>query len=184
MDQHHRALPPAEKRGQLPSRREAGIPLNGQLRLYNQFPRCYQNIDQMTLQLPQIAIMGFNAVWINPIQLTGTVEIEKHIGRTEEKTKVKKSLYAMTRTDVIDDAFSVAKNNFPYNPENIYALQQYTRTAHHWGLTPLFDLVLNHMAADSPLVANPRTKNWFKPISAFDDDVIDFDYKNHGKEIV
>lgn len=33
-----------------------GLPTNGILLLYNQFPRCYEDIYQMTLQLPKIGM--------------------------------------------------------------------------------------------------------------------------------
>ena len=42
------------------------------LLLYNQFPYDYHNIVEMTEDLSRIASMGFNAVWINPIQKTET----------------------------------------------------------------------------------------------------------------
>ena len=40
------------------------------LLLYNQFPYDYRNIGEMTRDLSRISSMGFNAVWINPIQKT------------------------------------------------------------------------------------------------------------------
>jgi len=45
------------------------------LLLYNQFPYDYRNIEEITGDLQRVSGMGFNAVWINPIQKT---EIDMH----------------------------------------------------------------------------------------------------------
>jgi hypothetical protein len=152
--------------------KELGLPTNGVLRLYNQFPRCYANIHEMTAQLPDIAAMGFNAVWMNPIQLVGQLAFEKQIG--SERKQVKGSLYAMSNSRKIDDTFSVTRQNSDDNPANKSALEAYTANAVQNNLVPIFDLVLNHIAIDSALVTTHS--NWFLTTSAFGSDVINFDY--------
>ncbi len=51
-------------------------PSNGSLRMYNMFPYRYTSdaigIQDMMNYLPDVAAMGYNAVWLNPFQLTGT----------------------------------------------------------------------------------------------------------------
>jgi alpha-amylase len=147
------------------------------LLIYNQFPRCYQNINQMTEQLAQIADMGFTAVWINPIQQVGQTSFDKTIGSHVET--VKGSLYAMKDPQMIDRAFSTNKRNFN-NDHDLKALHEYTATAHRLNLIPMFDLVLNHIASDADLIL--KHPQWFEGGSAFDSDVVNFNY--HQKEEV
>ncbi|OGT45890.1 MAG: hypothetical protein A3E83_02255 [Gammaproteobacteria bacterium RIFCSPHIGHO2_12_FULL_41_20] len=47
---------------------------NAILRCYNMFPTQFGRIDNMTAYLPQLREMGFNAVWINPIQIAGDID--------------------------------------------------------------------------------------------------------------
>ena len=116
------------------------------LRLYNQFPRDYFHINEMREQLQAIAQMGFNAVWINPIQATGYVEFNVPWLQGNQHG----SLYAMH--DPQSNAFCIEGTE-----EN---LRQYAQTARQHDITPLFDLVLNHVAADSPLCGHHPT--WFQ----------------------
>jgi alpha-amylase len=67
-------------------------------------------------------------------------------------------------------------------------LLEYTETARKNGLVPLFDLVLNHVAKDSPLVSNQSphfqqlqidTSKWFKNDTAQHwDDIVPFNYED------
>ena len=139
--------------------------VNGILRLYDQFPRCYEDIYQMTLQLPEIAAMGFNAVWINPIQETGK---RKHTLTQDPLNKgitnpvYSGSLYAIKDTEKIDDAFTTDKqHNTQQDPHDILALRNYTKAARELGLTPIFDLVLNQVALDAEVYN--KHKEWFIP---------------------
>jgi glycosidase len=89
-----------------------GLPANGILRIYNQFPRCYIDINQMTLQLPSIAAMGFNVVWINPIQETGKLKHplkQDPLGKGKNTPYYRGSLYATRDIEKIDDDFSIDK---------------------------------------------------------------------------
>ena len=46
-------------------------PMTEGLRIYNLFPTLAGSIAEWTAQLPRIAAMGFNAVYINPFHYTG-----------------------------------------------------------------------------------------------------------------
>lgn len=131
----------------MPPQPPIGYLNNRILCLYNQFPRDYVSIAEMTALLPNIAQMDFNAVWINPIQGISLLEHEvrwldgMHHG----------SLYAMR--DHSSGAFCINGNEAD--------LREYTRVAREdYHLTPLFDLVLNHIAEDSPLCL--EYPDWFR----------------------
>ena len=144
---------------------------SGNLRLYNQFPRNYANIGVMTKQLAEIAAMGFNAVWVNPLYETGESKKKlcglnnknKHILSLSDSTQ-SGSLYAMKDNSLINSSFSEYLNLSAdeRKPLDIESLKKYTAEAANHGLTPIFDLVLKHVAIDSPLVAHPDTAHWFK----------------------
>ncbi len=56
-------------------------PANGSLRMYNMFPYRRYTSDNIGIQdmmdyLPDVAAMGYNAVWLNPFQLSGTMSHE------------------------------------------------------------------------------------------------------------
>jgi alpha-amylase len=51
-------------------------PLQEPLRLYNLFPPCFKNFEEMRDYVAQIKKMGFNAVWINPVQKASEVEAD------------------------------------------------------------------------------------------------------------
>lgn len=149
---------------------------NKQLKLYNQFPRCYQNIGQATQQLPSIAAMGFNVVWVNPLQSTAKQKVARYFPENEKPSMVNGSIYAMFDPQKLNSDF------FQENPE--VELATYTKTARDNGLMPIFDLVLNHLAIDSPLVSNDakllseyniKTSEWFQKDSRWDD-VCQFKY--------
>jgi len=138
------------------------------LLLYNQFPYDYRNIGEMTRDLSRISSMGFNAVWINPIQKT---EIGAHPVNWL-KGKHTGSLYAMHDPDRIDEAFRVSERE----EDNTATLQLYTHTACEHYLTPIFDLVLNQVALDCVLCkVHP---DWFKPSVHFGKGCLDFNYDN------
>jgi alpha-amylase len=162
-----------------PHSQALGLPANGILRIYNQFPRCYRDINEMASQLPSIAAMGFNVVWINPIQETGK---EKHplkqdpLGKGENAYAYSGSLYATRDTEKIDDAFSTNKpGNQKNNRHDMEALKNYTQTAKNCGLTPIFDLVLNQVAIDAEIYL--KHKEWFiHPSHHFGPFCCDFNY--------
>lgn len=146
---------------------------NGILRCCNQFPRRYANIDAMTAELPQLAELGFNAVWINPIHKTG-----KHLKQGKSKFG---SLYAIADYAQFHPDFSVVERKSGGKPKDMKdweafredkkAVRHYTDEARKLGMTPMFDLVLVHAAIDSKLVENKDfiskragvdTSKWFK----------------------
>ncbi|VEG91359.1 alpha-amylase [Legionella spiritensis] len=123
-------------------------PANGNLRLYNMFPyRLYESgelgIDGMIRYIPEVASMNYNAIWINPLQLAGTL---KH-PHPDGKSEVSGSLYAMADEHAFNPLI------FPgcqTQKECEGKLRQWTATARFHGLFPLFDLVLNHVGINDP----------------------------------
>lgn len=117
------------------------FPENGVIRLYNQFPRRYKGgLPAMIEDLPRIAALGFNVIWINPVQLTG--DALKAVN--PEKTKwAKGSLYAMAHDKQFNpDFFPEINGNTDKQAE---LLTRYVQKAKELGLIPIFDLVLNHV---------------------------------------
>lgn len=117
------------------------------LKLYNMFPLYPYGmsspklgIDDMIGYLPKIAEMGFNAVWVNPLQLTGDIS-QEHPGHHH---LVHGSLYAMADIDHFHPLV------FPHMDvdEAEEKLRQWTTAAAKLGLRPIFDLVLNHIGAN------------------------------------
>lgn len=130
---------------------------NGILRLYNQFPRFYPGgIQEMTKQLESIKALGFNAVWINPIHKVGNKEVIRWFGSHQiKKIKVSGSLYSMFSETEFNTDFSIDEES----------LKTYVQTAKELELTPIFDLVINQVAADddSPLIE--KFDNFLLPAS-------------------
>ena len=148
---------------------------NGIMSCYNLFPRQFKDISEMTHYLPAISEMGFNTVWINPIQKTGDVTglyVQDLMNGVRASNQVSQSLYAMTDSDNISSEFlGTLKNKAAITQ----ALKTFTDTARQYGLVPIFDLVLYHIASDSKLIKEHPT--WFlkNPPEDFKD-VIPFDY--------
>lgn len=66
----------------------------------------------MTDYLLHVKKLGMNAVWINPVQLTGSFVIRKSDMQTAGQQDLKGSLYAMSDPNLIDPRFSmVARDN-------------------------------------------------------------------------
>src|SRR3954451_3229577 len=108
------------------------------LRIYNLFPTLAGSIADWTAQLPRIAAMGFNAVYVNPFHYPG----------------FSGSLYAV-------------KDYYRLNPRfrgkargsDDALLRGFTKAAGQHGLRVIMDLVVNHTAKDSELTA--RRPQWF-----------------------
>src|SRR3977135_976110 len=108
------------------------------LRIYNLFPRLAGPIAGWTAQLPRIASMAFNAVYINPFHYPG----------------FSGSLYAV-------------KDYYRLNPRfrgrargsGDELLAAFTAASAGRGLRVIMDLVVNHTSKDSELVA--RRPDWF-----------------------
>lgn len=107
-------------------------------RIYNLFPLLAGDIAGWTRELPRIAEMGFNWVWVNPFHYPG----------------FSGSLYAV-------------KDYFRLNPlfrdsagkSDDELLADFVAAASRHGLRVMMDLVVNHTARDSELVA--RHPGWF-----------------------
>ena len=162
---------------------ENSVVKNGILRCYNMFPTQFHSITEMIKYLPALKAMGFNAVWINPLQKAGDAVaffIHDKTHGVRAFNEVTRSLYAMTDSDTISPYFSDASPDA--DPEtkkrlDMEALQEFTLEARKNGLVPMFDLVLNHIAMDSRhRVEHPH---WFyKETHAEFKDAIAFDYRN------
>ena len=171
-----------------------GMPENHILRVYNQFPRRYQYssgvhdgksvIERMIDDLPRIAEMGFNAIWVNPLQRTGQFAFR---GRGQDLSG---SLYAMADDNELNADF------FPtgmLNSDREVLLRRYVVAAKSYGLSPLFDLVLRHVSHDvwsavttgkirrdferrcNGYLTIPEKKRW-KDVSAFRTDQSDINH--------
>lgn len=161
--------------------------------MYNQFPRNWNmNFELMKIYLSKIKELGFNVVWVNPFFKTSNSLI---VNRVDEGNgtpiKAKSSLYAMYDPSLIDtEQIEISDGNpFGHNAtrdEVNTKIKSYTSEARAQGLVPIFDLVLNHVAKDSPLVSGSfshfkdhlkiDTRKWFKPDTGRWDDVKEFDY--------
>ncbi len=108
------------------------------LRIYNLFPPLAGTTRQWAEHLPRIAAMGFNAVYVNPFHYPG----------------FSGSLYAV-------------KDYYRLNPrfrgdqraDDDTVLRDFTQAARTHGLCVIMDLVVNHTAKDSELVADHP--GWF-----------------------
>jgi starch synthase (maltosyl-transferring) len=113
------------------------MPAEG-LRLYNLFPLIVGTIADWRRELPRIAAMGFNAVFVNPFHLPG----------------FSGSLYAV-------------KDYYRLNPlfrgdaraSDDALLAGFTEACRAHGLIAMMDLVVNHTARDSELAQ--RHRHWF-----------------------
>lgn len=164
------------------------------LLLYNQFPRVWSmDFASMTAYLYTIKSLGFNAVWVNPFMKTSKYNmVIRQNKATGETIKSVGSLYAMFDPSLIaTEIYTETSTGNPSSPGEKWAeIQKYTTTAKSLGLAPIFDLVLNHISRDSPLVAGTfkhfldfqlDTSEWF--IQRTDkkwDDVVPFDYVKPG----
>lgn len=161
--------------------------------IYNQFPRMWDmNFEEMAKRLPDIASMGFNVVWVNPFFKTSDkVHVHRVDMGTGERITVSNSLYAMydpalicSETVECSDGNPSGGGSEEANNSN-QRMKNYTDEAKKNGIVPMFDLVINHVAKDSPLVSGSfshfqnlhiHTDRWFKDVSDKWDDVRVFDY--------
>jgi alpha-amylase len=144
--------------------------------MYNQFPMVWDmDFNKMKLYLPTIANMGFNVVWVNPFfKSTNNSFIAVDEGNGTP-IRVKNSLYEMYDPSLVFGFENSKSTGNPSGDKEIkdkinIIINNYTETAKKHGLTPIFDLVLNHVAPDSPLVKGEftyfkglkiDTSNWF-----------------------
>jgi hypothetical protein len=141
------------------------------LRCYNMFPSMFPSIEAMTDYLPHLAGIGFNAVWINPIQLAEGEALSRSSRDDGLRMKVKNSLYAMSTEKEFDPRIQGLSKA---------TIQSFCQEAVGLGMQPMFDLVLNHVSATSPL--KNEHPDWFKQGAPEFPDTISFDYEGPGKE--
>src|SRR5437588_8139513 len=108
------------------------------LRIYNLFPTLAGPIAGWTAQLPRIAAMAFNAVYVNPFHYPG----------------FSGSLYAVKDYYRLNPRF---RGTEPGDDDAL--LRRFTEAARGHGLRAIMDLVVNHTSKDSELVASHP--GWF-----------------------
>jgi starch synthase (maltosyl-transferring) len=109
------------------------------MRIYNLFPRLAGHFDAWEPHLTRAAKMGFDWIFVNPIQRTGG----------------SRSLYAISDYFDINPDFVDAKSKLSGVEQTRAMLEQ----AHALGLKVMIDLVINHCAEDSEIVR--KHPNWF-----------------------
>lgn len=130
------------------------------LRLYNMFPRDFKDFVAMKEYVVEIAKMGFNAVWLSPLQEVSDFKFKR--GREINArnvvpidVEVSGSLYAAKSLDRLNKEFirydkdDSEEEIQRKGDEQLTALVDEIR-AHH--MIPMFDLVLNHVAINSELI--------------------------------
>ena len=100
------------------------------LRIYNLFPLLAGSIDRWIADLPRIASMGFDWVYVNPFHYPG----------------FSGSLYSIKD---LDRLHPVVQGDAPEAPDDL--LRRFTKAAEKAGLRVMLDLVVNHTAKDALL---------------------------------
>ncbi|MGL4394577.1 MAG: alpha-amylase family glycosyl hydrolase [Brevinema sp.] len=109
------------------------------MKIYNLFPRYFQNINSWQDDLPRIKGLGFDRILINPIHYTGSCG----------------NMYA-------------AKNFYGINPlfidsldhrEPVEQLKDFLKEARAYGLKVLTDITINYTSKDNPLTMEHRS--WY-----------------------
>ena len=99
-------------------------------RIYNLFPLLVGRVSAWTAELPRIAAMGFDWVYLNPFHQTGG----------------SRSLYAVSDPERLDERFR--DHDGTSDDEQI---RRFCAAADAHGLSVMTDLVINHTAKDGPL---------------------------------
>lgn len=55
------------------------------MKIYNLFPRNYSTIKEMQEKIKTIKDLGFDTIWINPIQKAGDVEVKDVVDKLTGK---------------------------------------------------------------------------------------------------
>ncbi|MGU3359823.1 maltotransferase domain-containing protein [Methylobacterium sp. M6A4_1b] len=101
-------------------------------RIYNLFPLLVGRVSAWTAELPRIAALGFDWIYLNPFHQTGG----------------SRSLYAVADPDRLDERFR--DHDGTSDDEQI---RRFCAAAAAQGLSVMTDLVINHTAMDGPLAA-------------------------------
>ncbi|MBN1945297.1 MAG: hypothetical protein JW797_06440 [Bradymonadales bacterium] len=108
--------------------------------IYNLFPRLAGPMDRWKEHAERAAALGFTHLFLNPVSQPG----------------FSGSLYAVREHDRVCTDFLPSGSS----PDGMKELEQTLRGFRDLGQKPIMDLVINHTAIDSPLVAeHPR---WFR----------------------
>ena len=109
------------------------------LKVYNIYPRNYSNINAMKDRVKEIKSLGFDVIWINPIQKTGEEAIKQKVNLLTGEIVVepKGSLYSMASTNDFIDGF------------NEDELKIFSKECKKYNIILMFDLVLGHVAPNS-----------------------------------
>ncbi|HVL71025.1 MAG TPA: maltotransferase domain-containing protein, partial [Beijerinckiaceae bacterium] len=99
-------------------------------RIYNLFPLLVGTVAAWRAELPRIAGMHFDWVYLNPFHETGG----------------SRSLYAVKNPHRLDDRFRE-----PGGGDDETQIQRFAEAAREHGLKVMIDLVVNHTANDAPL---------------------------------
>jgi starch synthase (maltosyl-transferring) len=113
-------------------------PMHEAPRIYNLFPLLAGDISAWRRELPHIAGMGFNWVWVNPFHYPG----------------FSGSLYAVKDYFRLNPIF---RNGADKSDDEL--LTEFVAAANRHGLQVMMDLVVNHTSKDSELVAHHP--EWF-----------------------
>jgi len=109
-------------------------------RIYNLFPRLLGPINRWTDHLDRIQKMGFNWIYINPINYPG----------------FSGSLYSIKDYYRFNNMFlpEGSQDDYDWKP-----VKEFITQCHNRNLKVMMDLVINHVAIDCPLIeTNPK---WF-----------------------
>ncbi|QEE14360.1 alpha-amylase family glycosyl hydrolase [Promethearchaeum syntrophicum] len=109
-------------------------------RIYNLFPRLLGSIDNWDLHLKRIIKMGFNWIFVNPVNYTG----------------FSGSLYSIKNYFRLNPMFALNKKD----EISWGSLKTFITKIHANGLKFMIDIVFNHTAIDSPLIS--EHPSWFK----------------------
>lgn len=110
------------------------------LLIYNLFPRHFPSVAHWHHELPKAAGMGFNSVFLNPVQETGWSG----------------SLYAIKDYFRINPLFLEPGAD----PADWRPMREFVKTCAEHGISVAMDLVINHTAFDSVVAHEHST--WFK----------------------
>jgi starch synthase (maltosyl-transferring) len=108
--------------------------------IYNLFPRHFHSIDEWNSAIAHIKEMGFNAVFVNPFHETG----------------FSGSLYAIKNYFRLNPLFLKKTQD----PSDFKPLKKFIGDCQAARLDLIMDLVINHTAADSPLIKEHPA--WYK----------------------
>ncbi len=109
-------------------------------RIYNLFPRILDTIDKWDKHLDRIKKMGFDWIYVNPLNYTG----------------FSGSLYATKDYYKFNPLFAPAG---AADPSSWEPLEAFINKCHAKKLKFMYDLVINHTSIDSPLIEQHR--NWY-----------------------